>query len=220
MPGREGETSIGLMVAVAAAACGGNGGAATAPTAAPAKPAEVKAAAPSAAPAWETPQGWRTETIPFPLEFAPELAYRGVEELRFPKAFLVPGDDWYFSYAFVWHVAAPGPAGAEALEADLVAYFRGLAFAVGGAEREDIKAFAFGAQLEGDLARETVTGTVAAFDAFKAQAGLTLQFRVRAVPCTAGEARAYVFAASPRPYAAGDAVWVELERLAGAFRCP
>ena len=30
-----------------------------------------------------TPEGWRTETIPFPLEFAPEIKYEGLEELRF-----------------------------------------------------------------------------------------------------------------------------------------
>ncbi|HUQ04088.1 MAG TPA: hypothetical protein VM261_16430 [Kofleriaceae bacterium] len=210
---------LGLMVAVAvavAACSSGNGGGAV-PTE-PVVPAKAPAAA--IAPAWETPEGWRTETIPFPLEFAPGLAYRGVEELRFPKAFLVPGDEWYFSYAFVWHVAAPGPASVEVLEADLVAYFRGLAIAVGGAEREDIKAFPFAAALEGDLASGTVTGTVAAFDAFKAQQGLTLQLRVRGVPCSAGQERAYVFVASPRPYGAGDLVWAELERLAAAFRCP
>lgn len=175
---------------------------------------------PKAAPAWETPEGWRTETIPFPLEFAPGLPYRGVEELRFPKAFLTPEDDWYFSYAFVWHVAAPGVASTDALESDLVAYFRGLAVAVGGAERADITAYPFAADLSGDVATETVAGTVAAFDAFKAQKGLTLQLRVRGVPCASEYERAYVFMASPRPYDAGDAVWAELERLAGAFRCP
>ncbi len=30
-----------------------------------------------------TPEGWQTETIPFPLEFAPEIKYEGLEELRF-----------------------------------------------------------------------------------------------------------------------------------------
>jgi hypothetical protein len=204
------------LLMVAALGCGGGGG-----KAAPAEAAEpAAAAAPTVAPAWETPEGWRTETIPFPLEFAPALAYRGVEELRFPKAFLVPGDDWYFSYAFVWHVAAPGPADAQALEGDLVAYFRGLAIAVGGAGRKDIEAFPFAAELEGDLATGTVSGTVVGYDAFKAQAGVTLQFRVRAVPCSAAQERAYVFVASPRPYDAGDAVWAELERLGAAFRCP
>lgn len=182
--------------------------------------APVEPAAPVAAPAWEIPEGWRTETIPFPLEFAPGLPYRGVEELRFPNAFLTPEADWYFSYAFVWHVAAPGVASTDALESDLVAYFRGLAVAVGGAERADIAGYPFAADLSGDVATGTVAGTAAAFDAFKAQKGLTLQFRVRAVPCSSEHERAYVFIASPRPHHAADAVWAELERLAGAFRCP
>ena len=30
-----------------------------------------------------TPEGWRNETIPFPLEFAPNLGYEGIEEIRF-----------------------------------------------------------------------------------------------------------------------------------------
>ena len=28
-----------------------------------------------------TPDGWRTEIIPIPLDFAPELKYEGIEEL-------------------------------------------------------------------------------------------------------------------------------------------
>src|SRR5262245_33462421 len=32
---------------------------------------------------WPIPEGWQHETIPFPLEFAPDLPYQGVEELRF-----------------------------------------------------------------------------------------------------------------------------------------
>jgi hypothetical protein len=65
-----------------------------------------------------------------------------------------------------------------------------------------------------------VSGPVVGYDAFKAQAGVTLQFRVRAVGCSSAQERAYVFVASPRPYDAGDAVWAELERLGAAFRCP
>lgn len=175
---------------------------------------------PTAAPVWEVPADWRTETIPFPLEFAPALPYRGVEELRFPKPFLDPESEWYFSYAFVWHVAAPGPADAAALEGDLTAYFRGLAIAVGGVERADIAAHPFAAELEGDLAAGTVNGRVVAFDAFKTQRPVTLQFHVRRVSCSSEQERALVFTASPRTPADGDPVWVELERLASSFRCP
>jgi hypothetical protein len=206
-----------LTSIIVALACGGG----AAPTTKPVSESPpAPAAAPAAAPAWEVPEGWRTETIPFPLDFAKTLPYRGVEELRFPKAFLTAGDDWYFSYAFIWHVAAPWPADADALEADLVAYFRGLSIAVGGEERADIAAHPFSAQLDGDLAKGRVTGTVAAFDPFATQAPVALHVRIWAVPCTAAHERAYVFLASPRAAADGDAVWVELERLGGAFRCP
>lgn len=172
------------------------------------------------APPWDVPEGWRTETIPFPLEFAPGLPYRGVEELRFPKAFLTPEDERYFSYAFVWHIAAPGPADADVLERDLVAYFRGLAVAVGGAERADIAAHPFAAELSGELATGTVSGTVAAFDAFKTQKPVTLELRVWSVPCSSNDERAYVFLASPRPPVEGDRVWRDLEHLGAGFRCP
>jgi hypothetical protein len=58
---------------------------------APAASAPIQAVdAPRDATAWETPAGWRTETIPFPLEFAPSIAHAGVEELRFPPGFLDP----------------------------------------------------------------------------------------------------------------------------------
>lgn len=212
-------TSAATLAAVAVAvACGGGGDAAPA---APAKAPPVAAAvAPSAPPTWVVPEGWRTETIPFPLEFAPGLPYRGIEELRFPKGFFEAGDDWYFSYAFIWYVLAPGPADADALERDLVAYFQGLAVAVGGAGRADIAAHAFSAALEGDLAAGEVRGTVSAFDAFKTQQPVRLGVRVRAVPCSAAHERAYVFIASPRPAGDGAAVWAELERVAAAFRCP
>jgi hypothetical protein len=186
---------------------------------APAKPS-TPSEPPSAAPAWVVPDGWRTETIPFPLEFAPSLPYRGVEELRFPKAFLTPEDDWFFSYAFVWYLAAPGPADAAALERDLVTYFRGLAIAVGGEGRADIEAHAFASDLDGDLAAGTVSGSVVAFDAFKTQKSVTLHFRVQSVRCSSEHERALVFVASPRPPAQHDAVWAELLLLAGAFRCP
>lgn len=168
--------------------------------------------APSAPPRWVVPDGWKAETIPFPLEFAPELPYRGVEELRFPKGFFEAGDPSYFSYAFVWYVVGPGPADAEVLERDLVRYFEGLAMAVGG-EPHPARAELAGA-IEGG-----VSGVVETFDAFKAKAPVTLHLKVRRVPCGAPGQVALVFQASPRPEAAGDEVWAGLEALAGAVDC-
>jgi hypothetical protein len=201
--------AIAVCIVVTALGCGGGSRQAepvvpVVPTAAPAEP-----------PAWALPEGWRAETIPFPLGFAPSLPYRGVEELRFPAEFFTVGHEDYFAYAFVWHIAAPGPAGAGALERDLVAYFEGLARAVGGEGRADIAAFETRAVLSGDLSRG-VSGTVDAFDAFKAQAPVRLHLKVWSVPCATPERVALVFVAAP----GAGAAWQRAEALGRAFGCP
>jgi hypothetical protein len=86
---------------------------------------------PPAAP-WRLPAGWKDEVIPFPLEFAPQLAHRGVEELRFAPGFLDEHAAARWSYAFAWRLDDPAALDAPALEAELTAYFRGLLGAVDG----------------------------------------------------------------------------------------
>src|SRR5688500_2734436 len=49
--------------------------------------------------AWPVPAGWRTETIPFPLGFAPTLPYTGIEELRFAPGMFKAGSDDFWTYA-------------------------------------------------------------------------------------------------------------------------
>lgn len=61
------------------------------PENAPAAPSEAQAVAADFT--LPIPEGWRTETIPFPLEFAPELSYEGYEELRFSPGMFKAGDE-------------------------------------------------------------------------------------------------------------------------------
>jgi hypothetical protein len=82
------------------------------------------------APPWATPAGFHGETIPFPLDFAPGVAHRGVEELRFAPGFRDPAAPGYWSYAFVWRTEDPATLDAAALGAELTTYFRGLIDAV------------------------------------------------------------------------------------------
>src|SRR5262249_28234056 len=99
---------------------------------APAPPAEPTT---KPVPPWSTPAGFRGETIPFPLDFAPGVAPTGVEELRFAPGFLDPAAPGYWSYAFVWRPADPAALDAAALGAELTAYFRGLIDAVDQAKQ-------------------------------------------------------------------------------------
>ena len=140
------------LAALALTACGGGGR-----SSAKAPPAAV--VAPTAPPVWAVPVGWKAETIPFPLGFAPGLAYRGVEELRFPPGFFT-----------------------------------------------------------GTLAAG-VSGTVEAFDAFEAEAPVSLHLEARAVTCAKAGLVALVFVASPRARGPGDVVWGDLDALVSGLRC-
>ena len=82
--------------------------------------------------AWPHPPDWKTETIPFPLGFAPAIGHVGVEELRFAPTFFKPAAAGYFSYAFVWWVQAQKPLAPATLAAELKQYYAGLCSAVGG----------------------------------------------------------------------------------------
>jgi len=79
---------------------------------------------------WAVPGGFRGETIAFPLEFAPGLGHKGVEELRFAPGFFDPSAPGYWSYAFVWRTDDPAELDAAAIGGELTAYFRGLIAAV------------------------------------------------------------------------------------------
>lgn len=85
----------------------------------PAKPAPAAAT-------WRVPAGWKSETIPFPLGFAPAIAHQGVEELRFPPGFFKADQPDYWSYAFIWRTTDAAELDGAALGAELTTYFAGL----------------------------------------------------------------------------------------------
>src|SRR5215467_12394930 len=79
---------------------------------------------------WSVPAGFRGETIPFPLDFAPGLGHKGVEELRFAPGVFDPAAPGYWSYAFVWRTDDAAALDAAALGGELTTSFRGLTDAV------------------------------------------------------------------------------------------
>jgi hypothetical protein len=81
---------------------------------------------------WRVPDGWKHETFRFPLEFAPTVSHKGLEEVRFPPGFLTAGAANHWSYAFVWRLDDPAPLDPAALASELQLYFRGLLTAVDG----------------------------------------------------------------------------------------
>lgn len=107
--------------------------------ASPAKPATPETPAKATSQAWTVPPGWRTEVIPFPLDFAPALAHRGVEELRFPPGFMDPASPARWSYVFAWRLDDAAALTPDALAGELTVYFDGLVHAVDAKAKEPTK---------------------------------------------------------------------------------
>lgn len=69
---------------------------------------------------------WGKELIKFPIHFAKEINYSGIEELQFPKGWSDEESDDYWSYVFVWKIDGDKKISSEQLVTDLQYYFDGL----------------------------------------------------------------------------------------------
>ena len=156
--------------------------------------------------AWPVPAGYKHETIPFPLDFAPTLAHRGHEELRFPPGFLDEHSPSHWSYAFVWRLDDPAQLDDSALAAELTTYFRGLLVAVDG-DKHRVDPAAITVRVE--------TGAVHAhiIDAFGSAAPVDLEGTARRTSCGSGALWTFVLAP------AGSPVRPQLDALAAATGC-
>lgn len=136
---------------------------------------------------WGVPTGWRTEVIPFPLDFAPSLPYQGLEELRFSPDFGKADRPLFFTYAFVWAIKGDQPPSVEQLSKDMKVYFDGLMIAVAKSNKipnavintkvelqPDTKARE---HVQGDPWRLLATGSIWTYDSFFTKKSLQLDCR-------------------------------------------
>ena len=159
---------------------------------------------------WAVPEGFRSETLPFPLEFAPGVTHHGVEELRFAPGFFDPAAPGYWAYAFAWRTTDPAELDATALGAELTAYFRGLITAVDDTttiiDRQAIVAHA-------EAAGPRFTLTAHVFDAFKTKLPLDLVGWAERHACGRGAVWRFVLAP------ADSSLRPQLEALAAEAAC-
>lgn len=168
------------------------------------------------------PEGWRTETIPFPLGFAPTLPYKGVEELRFSPGMFKPGSEDFWSYAFVFWLEGEVSWTAERLNADIKTYLEGLSRAVEEKnEKFDPKAATVTAQLQetkgAQAGQQFFEGKVEAYDPFKTHQRQTLNMRGNVFRCPAQGRTVVFFQVSPQPTT--HKVWQTLQQIRDGFRC-
>jgi len=199
-PARSRSASVAALLLI------GCGGAAAPAAPAPAKPASFD---------WPAPEKWKKETIPFPLDFAPELPYRGTEELRFAPGFFDPNAPGYWSYAFVWFVES-GPAfDSASVSSALKQYFVGLTRAVAKESKEPFDPDL--SKIEAHLDPQ-MNGTLTTIDAFKTHAPVLLTIKTSKGEC--GDHRYLLVTASPKTLGpTPDPMWESLGSVASSFKC-
>lgn len=84
------------------------------------------------------PEDWRYEKIDLPMEFAPEMTYKGFEELRFGPGMFNTEATTHFTYLFAVSFEETTVIRKKALENFLLQYYKGLCKAVAGSKYPSI----------------------------------------------------------------------------------
>jgi hypothetical protein len=168
-----------------------------------------------------SPQGWDVERFLIPISFAPDIKYKGVEDVRFTPGWGSAQSNEYWSYAFLWYLDKTPEMNSKVIEHNLTAYYTGL---IGSnIERRKIPAEKITpVQVsvsetktdKGDI--KTFTGSINMLD-YMEQRSITLNCVVHLKSCE-GRSNGFVFyQISPKPF--GDSVWKGLQQLWTNFRC-
>tara|TARA_R110002050_G_scaffold141251_1_gene266276 strand:- start:30845 stop:31429 length:585 start_codon:yes stop_codon:yes gene_type:complete len=72
------------------------------------------------------PNNWIAEIIPFPLGFAREIEFTGIEDLRFAPHWSDSTSEAFWTYAFVWYIDQIQPMTEESLTHNFNLYYDGL----------------------------------------------------------------------------------------------
>jgi hypothetical protein len=167
------------------------------------------------------PTGWTTETMPFPIEFAPGIPFTGTEDLRFAKGWgdIISEEHW--CYAFAWWISGKPTIDEGLLKKYLEEYYGGL---VGrNIIRQKIAANKVVPVVASVKRLTTMNGDNATYKAtismldYHAEVPINLNCMIHLKACNATAHSALLFQLSPKPY--DHPVWKVLNTLNTSFNC-
>jgi hypothetical protein len=167
----------------------------------------------------DSPKDWDVERFLIPISFAPQIPYKGVEDIRFTPGWAKAQSDEYWSYAFLWYLDGTPKTTAKIIKNNLKAYYSGLVGVMQGEisadKLVDVKSkFKKVKAQKGDL--KTFRGTIYMLD-YMAKKPILLHCVVHLKSCS-GQDKTYIFyEISPKPYS--DKVWQNLHQLWTDFSC-
>jgi hypothetical protein len=165
------------------------------------------------------PSDWTIERFLIPISFAPQIQYKGVEDIRFSPGWGKSSSADYWSYAFLWYLDGDIKMDAATIESNLKAYYEGLIQINGQAiSKEKIipveTAFKTITKENGDL--KTFEGTVKMLD-YMTEKPFVLNVKVHVKSCASLKNTYIFYELSPQPYT--HSIWKSLNHLWVNFKC-
>lgn len=167
------------------------------------------------------------ETIPLPPSFAPGMAWKGAEEVRFAPGMFKPESDSFFSYAVLFWLADNQKIDRETTERELLVYYRGLAKAVLKGKKQDVDAASFALALRATPDRDgkrpdgekflSFAGELKWIEPFATGKPQTLRLEIQTWRCEKQNHQIVFMCVSPQPDNA--AIWRDLRAIRDGSRC-
>ena len=155
---------------------------------------------------------WGKEIIQMPLHFAPEIPYKGVEELRFSPDWSKQESDGYWTYAFVWDVDLNKKLTATDLEKDLQYYFDGLMDGVNKDKGKILpKTIALFLKKENTTGASEFVGKLQIYNSFHTKDVMILYCTVEQYYCKEKQKSMVLFRFSPKEFT--HPIWQKLETV-------
>ncbi|PHS62852.1 MAG: hypothetical protein COB12_10130 [Flavobacterium sp.] len=151
----------------------------------------------------QTDSLWIKEIFTFPIRFAKEIDYKGIEEAQFPKGWSSKESPNFWSYVFVWNVEGNRVNSVKELEADLKTYFDGLM-----GLPNTITQFT---QKEDSTNNTYYVGKVSFFDNLRTKQNIELNVLVQKQYCEETNKSLVVFRFSPKDF--NHQVWNTIEKV-------
>ena len=165
------------------------------------------------------PKDWTLERFLIPIGFAPQIPYKGVEDIRFTPGWGKVKRDEYWSYAFLWYLEGDVKMDFKIINRNLNDYYTGL-IAINGNNIPKEKLIPVVTSIKevrkdtGDL--KTFTGTIKMVD-YMEQKPIVLNCKVHLKSCP-GENKTFIFyELSPKPLS--HHIWLSLDKLWLGFKC-
>jgi hypothetical protein len=160
------------------------------------------------------PEGWTSETFAIPIEFAPAIPFKGVEEVRFTRDWASKDSAAYWSYVFVWHLEGEENFNPDSLGSYLSKYYAGLVAANTGGKKIGYGDAAISLHDNDDP--NFFSGEIHTLD-YMTDNPFVLNAHITVRPCEEMHSTAVIFEISPK--SSNHPIWHELGQIKAGFRC-